>query len=519
MPIKKKTYFKLKRIHAKAVLVLSILLLNFFVINFSNNLITNQNINNIESKNNKSEDLRTENLKTEDIAIDNTFTGTGSPWDVTHYANYTKSNLEVSFNNNSYDDTHAKVELYGWNGHQLNSTIKNLYDTRNWINGTFHCGPDDNDDSRNDNDSSLVADWTFKTRDTGDQNYMSGNYFDSGYVASDGADCLELLIGDYNNYYYDVGDKCWWETTFAIDRDNIDSAWLSFAVRPKDSDQYNNHFVLQVIVNNKILWGNGLQSMIDASGSVEYVNGEYWGQWYSPPSIYLDVNDNQLFPNGVKNMNVTLEFKRVSGNTGSGYAEDYSVLIDNVSLIVKGEAKPSQLQLQLNSEDVNDKVNYGEGKLGIISNWDGSLQSSVIANFSSDLNWPFTYQDDGNWISYKVEFSTNLNLYTSKSTPESYYKADPDLSYQGSSFVVSNNSNVNWTTYAHMEVPTGYEETNMTVEYPSDFDLTGVFFSLNPNSLSETFIKKIGNKKVVNVPVSSITSNTNGFWRFEAVSP
>ncbi|MFW9820923.1 MAG: hypothetical protein ACFFE5_15050, partial [Candidatus Thorarchaeota archaeon] len=54
---------------------------------------------------------------------------------------------------------------------------------------------------------------------------------------------------------------------------------------------------------------------------------------------------------------------------------------------------------------------------------------------------------------------------------------------------------------------------------PSDYSLTGVFFSQNPNSLSQTSIKKYGNKKIVNIPVSSITSNTNGFWKLTAVSP
>jgi hypothetical protein len=504
----------LNKINIHRILALSVIFISFILITGLNN--TNftsfgTNVNNdINSK---------EKLKSNDLSTDNDLEGNGAPWNVTHYANRTKSDLAVSFNNNSYDDTHAQVELYGWNGYQLNSTITNLYDTRNWINGTFHAGPDDNDDYRSDNDSNMLANWTFKTEDTAGTNYMSGNYYDDSNIISDGADCVELLIGDYNNNYYDVGDKCWWETTFEIDRDNIDEAWLSFAVRPKDSDQYNNHFVLQVIVNDKILWGNGLQSMIDASGSVEYVNSEYWGQWYSPPSIYLDVNDDQLFPNGIKNMNVTLEFKRVSGNTGSGYAEDYSVLIDNVSLIVKGEAKPTQLELQLNGENVNDGANYGEGVLGITSNWDGSLLSSVVANFSSDADWPLTYNDDGSIISYKVELDTNLNLFTAKSTPESYYTADPSLEYQGSKFLALNSSNINWTTYAHMEVPAGYEETNMTIEFPSDYTLTGVFFSLNPNSISQTVISTYGNKKVVNIPVSSITSNTNGFWRLTAISP
>ncbi|MFX0073852.1 MAG: hypothetical protein ACFE96_00305 [Candidatus Hermodarchaeota archaeon] len=457
-------------------------------------------------------DFQISDLNTQDLNSDNSFTGVGSAWNVTHYANYTKSNLGVSFNNNSYDDSHAQVELYEWNGYQLNSTITDLYDTRNWINGTFNAGSFVGGSPPGSDDSDYINDWDFKTSDIqGYINTMSGNYYDGSTSTSDYESSLELRINADGSGRYDVGDKCWWENTIQIDRGDVDEAWLSFAVRPYYGDAYNNHMVLQVLVNNKIVWGNGLQSMIDASGDSN-------GQWYNPYPIYLDGNDDQLFPTGLKNMNVTLEFKRVSG-TASGYASSYSVLFDNVSLIVKAEAKPSQLELELNNEYVNDNANYGEGNLGILGNWNGSLQSTVIANYSSSANWPYKYQDNGNWISYKVELIASLNLFTTKSSPETYYAADSNLQYQGSSFITSNNSNTNWITYAHMEVPAGYEETNLTVEFPSDYNLTGVFLSLNPDSLSQVSINQYGDKKIANIPVSSITSNTNGFWKLTAVSP
>ncbi len=505
-------YLKVNRRRKEKIFILSVLLINFLLTPFLNNF----NIyNNLNEDNHKNEELPINYIKTQDLVSDNTFTGVGAPWNVTHYANGTKTNLEVSFNNNSYDNSQY-VELYGWIGYQLNSTITNLYDTRNWINGTFHAGTDNGIVSNHD-DTNDVYNWTFIKKDLPGGSYsnpMSGNYYDDSHSESDYQDSLELMIEDEGvSGSYDVGDKCWWETTFEIDRGAVDEAWLSFAAFPKYGDGYNNHMVLQVIVNNKTLWGNGLASMLEACGNSTD------GQWYNPPSIYLDGNDQQLFPNGVKNMNITLEFKRVSGDAPGAYASSYSVLVDNVSLIVKSKAKPSQLELQLNNKDVIDNVNYGEGYCGMIGNWNGSEQSSVNANFSSNLNWPLTFEEDGSWISYKVELDTDLKLYMNKSTPESYYTADPDLNYQGSAFIVSNNSNTNWTTYAHMEIPTGYEETNMTIEYPSDYNLTGVFFSLNPDSLSQTTITKYGNKKLVNIPVSSITSNTNGFWKLTAVSP
>jgi len=173
--------------------------------------------------------------------------------------------------------------------------------------------------------------------------------------------------------------------------------------------------VLQVVVNNKTIWGMGLASILEVSGNPTVGN---WGDWYEPYPIYIDGGDEEIFPDGFKNMNVTLEFKRVSG-TASVYG-DHSLLFDNVSLIVKAKAKPSHLDLKLNNKDVIDTSNYGEGYVGMLGNWNGSAISAVDANFSSNLDWPLSFEEDGTEKSYKIELDTNLTLYVNKSTPESY---------------------------------------------------------------------------------------------------
>ena len=83
-----------------------------------------------------------ENLRIQDLTSDNTYSGIGAPWNVTHWANRTDYDLDVSFTNNSYDLVDIPLGN-GWNGFKLNTTIKDLYDTRNWINGTFEYGTDD----------------------------------------------------------------------------------------------------------------------------------------------------------------------------------------------------------------------------------------------------------------------------------------------------------------------------------------------------------------------------------------
>ncbi|MEJ2294215.1 MAG: hypothetical protein P8Y23_05545, partial [Candidatus Lokiarchaeota archaeon] len=136
----------LNKINIHRILALSVIFISFILITGLNN--TNftsfgTNVNNdINSK---------EKLKSNDLSTDNDLEGNGAPWNVTHYANRTKSDLAVSFNNNSFnDDQQIKLDS-GWMGYQLNSTIKNLYITRNLVNGTFHGGTD-NGYSRYDDD-------------------------------------------------------------------------------------------------------------------------------------------------------------------------------------------------------------------------------------------------------------------------------------------------------------------------------------------------------------------------------
>ena len=99
-------------------------------------------------------------------------------------------------------------------------------------------------------------------------------------------------------------------------------------------------------------------------------------------------------------MNVTLEFKRVSGNTNTGtYALEYSVLIDNVSLIVKAEAKPEQIELKMNDQPVSD-IDWGNGTVGQIDSW--TITPVDVKFDTSEVRPP-------EMGGYEVEFKTDLN--------------------------------------------------------------------------------------------------------------
>jgi len=227
---------KFKTIKKKRILfmiaILIPLTLNLFLINLDRNQevdFNNQNDDNIIN-------FQLEDLTLHDLASDNTYSGLGEPWNLTHWANRTDYNLEVGFENNSYDTVEIPLSS-GWEGYTLSAMINNLFDTRNWCNGTFNFGTDDSIETPDD-DTELIENnfqnWTFGYEDIITHpappppdwfvNPMSGNYLDTTYAPTDGHDCLELRIDGMDisgDYYYDQGDKCWCNSSFEIPRGRV----------------------------------------------------------------------------------------------------------------------------------------------------------------------------------------------------------------------------------------------------------------------------------------------------------
>ena len=61
---------------------------------------------------------------------DNEYSGVGSPWNLTHWANRTDYNVDVSFQEGS-NDTIGIPFGADWEGYKLNTSVYDLYDTRN----------------------------------------------------------------------------------------------------------------------------------------------------------------------------------------------------------------------------------------------------------------------------------------------------------------------------------------------------------------------------------------------------
>jgi len=462
-------YLKVNRRGKEKIVILSVLLISFLLAPFLNNF----NIyNNLNEENQKNEELPIKYIKTQDLTFDNSYEDTGAPWKVSHWANRTDINLPVSFGNGSSDSVFMDLGS-GWEGYQLNATIKDLYDERNWVNGTFQCGSFAGNSPAGNNDSNYVLNWTFVEYDiegSGDppfENLMTGNYFDDGHADTKGQDCLELNIeGGGSGKGYDQGDACWWYTDFELPRGEVIDGDIKFAVFPETFNGYGNHFVFQVLINDVNVYTRGLLALVEESGNL--TDGD-WLNAIIPLDTYLD--DPQVFPKNVKDMNIKLKFKRVGETLDTGvYLNNYRLFVDNVSLNLKAQVNATQIGLRMNNEPVSNSNEWGKGEVSQINTW---TTTPVEVKFDSTEVSPQPEMGG-----YDVEFKTDVNLFARKMNEDSQYQPN----FIGTSFKVTNDSSVEWESYARVSVPTGYEETNMTIEFPEDVQITWISNAEKPNT-------------------------------------
>ncbi|MFW9784638.1 MAG: hypothetical protein ACFFFB_20320, partial [Candidatus Heimdallarchaeota archaeon] len=446
-------------------------------------------------------------LKAQTLSSSNLFSGIGASWNVTHYANRTDTNLPVHFTNGLSDTAEIPLGI-NWIGYKLDTTVNNLYDTRNWNNGTFDFGSM-NTYNVDDNDSSYILNkfqnWTFYDDDNlvSYTNDMSGNYLDSTYAAADGHDCLELRMDgeDIPGWRgYSEGDKCWWSSSISIPRGIVRDSELRFEINPNNLANFNS-WDFSVSLNSQQIYSSGTYSLQKL--------GE--GNWHSfniPQEVWT--NQTNIFSSPVNNsvisIEIALEYVADTAQYSSGFYHIayQQIFVDNVELWVEAESKPSQIQLKLNNTSVND-VDWGKGSLELDGNWQGS---EVLANFTCDDIWILS--------SYTIDLDVDLNLFALKNTPETSYEAN--FVSSGTIFTVQNNSLANWESYAYFAVPTGYQETSMRLEFPTDIDIKWVSEPQLPNvnRLDQCDNSTLG---LLIIPVNTISTTPDGFWKFEAQSP
>ena len=446
------------------------------------------------------------NLNTQDLSINNIYRGIGAPWNLTHYANRTDSDLKVSFNEGNSDS--ASIPLgSGWEGYQLDINAENLKDRRNWNNGSFTYGPDDGDYSVNDDDSldiiNIFQNWTFGFNDTGSgTNDMSGNYLSN----IGGQDCLELRMDDYITDVggtlfssYDPEDSCWWSSNLTIPRGRVIDSQLNFELYPNHLARFNS-WGFSIYLNSKRVYQIGTFTLLNFG-----VNS--WHGFSIPQELWT--NNSNVFPSDEminSNLEIQLVLECIGGGNYSGFTnDDYQRLyVDNVELIMECEALPSDLDLRANGTVIQD-VGWGKGQITLNGEW---KLDNVFANFAAN--------DVGELGAYSVSFDSDLNLFAEKSGPETSYETN--TASLGALFELDNSSSVLWETYSYIAVPTGYVESDMIVRFPEDLIITSIVTSVEPavNVLSQCDMSSAG--KMI-VPINAITDTPDGFWKLNGESP
>ncbi len=497
---------KNKKLYALLAL-LSIIAISAFVTNLQSNP---GNLNGIDIEEPSVEP------KGNDISVDNTYDGIAAPWNITHWANRTDYDLSANFGNNSYDLVDIPLDS-DWMGQKLESSINNLYDTRNWNNGTFHFG-DNNTYATGANDSLYIANryqnWTFQENIVGSSNVMSGNYLDENSITpvnTQNHDSLELRMDGWwysgaggDRYWYDTGDKSSWVSTIHIPRGRVIDSWLKFQVNPIHIISFNS-WEFRLFINGIQVFSEGLFTLKQRGQNQWHSFTAPQGLWINTSNVYSTnyLNDSTI------EIEIALEYTATSAGYGfeDGENTDYQqVLVDNIELITKAEAQPSDIELKINDTSVQD-VSWGKGTVEIESEWQ-SVDGKVYTNFSSD--------DVGELGAFNIDLQTNINLHARKNTPESNYETN--VASLGVNFEVDNGSEVDWLCYGRVKVPTRYEETELKINFPTDVIITSVFEPQNPalDVLSQCDDSTPG---VLSIPVNTISATPDGFWKFEAISP
>jgi len=450
------------------------------------------------------------------ISENNEYTGLGAPWNITRYANRTEKDLNIQFNEGERDL--INFPLYsGWEGYKLKTNVSNLYDTRNWVNGTFNEGIDDGDGTCPSNDSADVLNWTFTENDASSNNNMAGNYFNgSSNDPIQGKNYLELRMDGYyfndselgERYQYNQDDECSWYSNINIPRGRIINSTFKFEINPFHVADFNSWEVL-LRINDIKVYSYGLY---DLGG----ISGGGWKNYSIAQSRWL--NTTNIFPTGpVESSNIKVELALVYSSTSANYGDedgenvDYQqVFFDNIKLITTAEAKPTDLNLKINNTDVTD-ISWGKGYVDI-----SALETNWIPDNMNNTYFEFQTEDVGILGNYYVDLKADMNVFAVKHSPESNYETNENS--LGTSFSITNKSQANWLSYCFVDVPEKYAETRLTVSFPSDINITDVYDPQNP-SINILNLCDDSTPGLLNIPLENISLTPDGFWELNAKSP
>ncbi len=439
--------------------------------------------------------------------------GTGQSLNLTHFANCTDLNVPFTFSNGSWD-SHDIPLGENWQGQILDAQITSLTDERNWINGSFDWAEKDDGTNGNLEDDTTdiqnpFQNWTFQKEDTHHistfyNNNLAGNFFNSSWASTEGRNALELRITgdlndtDYLGFGYDEHDYCQWTTNFSIARGNVYDAQVKVQTKCNKT-MFVPLFQFQVLIDNQPIYFISIPQLLNY--------GYGWHELTIPMSAW--VNNTPLFTSELDgnyhNISFRLEHTSVTSVEYDFNNRSYQqMFFTNPQLIMRTEVKPSQIGLSMNDIPVESSAQYGVGEVHQIYPWTGS---TAKANFTAINNY-----------SYGVDFNANCTLYANKTGPTTNFEPHSDAI--GAKFTSKNNSASVWDFYSYLSIPGAYEESNLTINYPTDWQITWAATpqAWETNRLGECFTPSLG---ILDIPIKQLAGGKDpmGFWKFHATAP
>ncbi|MHA1297911.1 MAG: hypothetical protein ACTSO9_00540 [Candidatus Helarchaeota archaeon] len=366
--------------------------------------------------------------------------------------------------------------VHNWEGTYLSVSVNSLRDQRMWI--------------TNPSLSSSTG-WSVNEDDFVSNNDMTATF---GYTWQ-GQSSLQLamnsrVMGSYRGY--DTGDTIEAYQVININRSTVRNAWISFNYGCPNGNLQTNDQGLQIEIDGTRVWYKGYAAIKNEGSDTWHSTG------LTPISTSaITIGDGQLDV-------------RISHTVDAGWAYGGSpywqyVYVYDFYLVLETDCSTTQVALDftVGSDTVNlndDGWGQGSGTLDPATNWNNDPVNVV---FSTNFN-PTTYTG----INQYVSLTADLNL-ISTVTDNTYIEYGSTTI--GTSFSVTDENPVIYTTFFNLFLPNNYDNANFTVTKPSDWTVQNV---LDPVGSSTGY----GTTSTTLYLTSAQTGDFTGYWTLNFTS-
>ncbi len=416
--------------------------------------------------------------------IPTTIEGEGSPLNVSEYGQRTDQfdDLKLAYypTNTTTNQTISVPLGANWEGTDIFLNVSDLQENRTYLTNP---GFDD------------TSDWTLGTDDLGSHTNDVDSSITGGYVSFS-------MDGESDGGYYrhDIGDRMYAEQTVNTNRGEV--TWVGVSLDYWVDDA----------------WGGlpiGFWQLYAQVGNADNASNHLWRKqfsdvlaqvtWYSTGLIEADPS---LITSSTTLFQIGMRTTRSFGSNPQLYPE---VRMDNVKIFMKTRVQPTQVNLEMNGLPVSNTTDGFSWVWSLGSVYESATIPWVGNSVNATFSWtPTPVNPDPNFDIF-VTFDVDMTVYAKKVNQSSLYQAA--IQSPGTSYSISNASQVDWNTFYYIAVPNGYSD----------------FFYFNASKSSSLIIDSVSEPRYpgTDFPYWSSTSTSfnisvydgvvgiyqNGFWK------